>query len=45
MKNKLIEYLESLGFETVSQESSPRMIYLKDNITVTIEERKLSKKE
>ncbi|MFX0125640.1 MAG: hypothetical protein ACFFAE_18600 [Candidatus Hodarchaeota archaeon] len=40
MKKKVIEFLESLGFETVSSESSPRKIYLKDNFTVTVEERK-----
>lgn len=40
MKDKVIKYLESLGFETVSDKSSPRKIYLKDNFTVTVEERK-----
>ena len=40
MKDKVIKYLESLGFETVSHKSSPRKIYLKGNLTVTVEERK-----
>ena len=40
MKKKVIEFLESLGFETVSSESSPKKIYLKDNFIVTVEERK-----
>ena len=43
MKEKVIEYLESLGFETVSHKSSQRMIYLKDNVTVTVEERKITR--
>lgn len=41
MKEKVIEYLESLGFVTVSHKSSPRKIYLKDNIAVIVEERKI----
>jgi len=40
MKDKVIKYLESLGFETVSHKMSSRKIYLKDNLTVTVEERK-----
>ncbi len=40
MKKKVIEFLESLGFETVSHKSSPRKIYFKDNLAVTVEERK-----
>ncbi len=39
MKEKIIEYLESLGFVTVSYKSSKRMIYFKDDITVVAEER------
>ena len=39
MKKKVIKYLESLGFVTVSHKSSSRKIYLKDNITVSVEER------
>ena len=38
MKEKVIEYLESLGFETVSHKSSSRKIFLNDNVTVTVEE-------
>jgi len=43
MKEKVIEYLESLGFVTVSHKSSPRKIYFKDNITVVVEERNYKK--
>lgn len=39
MKEKVIAHLRSLGFETVSHISSPRKIFLKDDIIVTIEER------
>ena len=41
MKNKVIDFLISQGFETVSQETSSRMIFVKDNVTVTVEKRKL----
>ena len=37
MKEKLIEYLESLGFDTVSHTSSTRKIFFKDDIAVTVE--------
>ena len=40
MKEKVISYLESLGFETVSHKSSPRQIFYKDDIAVSVEERK-----
>jgi len=43
MKKQVIDYLESLGFITISHKSSPRKIYFKDNITVTVEERKYKK--
>lgn len=43
MKDKVIKYLESLGFETVNHKMSSRKIYLKDNHTVTVEERKYKK--
>jgi len=43
MKEKVIKYLESLGFVTVSHKSSPRKIYFKDDITVTVDERKNTK--
>lgn len=43
MKDKVIECLESLGFVTVSHKSSPRKIYLKDDITVAVEKRKYKK--
>ena len=39
MKDKVIEYLESLGFVTVSHKSSSRQIFFRDNIAVTVEER------
>jgi len=45
MKEKVISYLESLGFETVSHKSSPRQIFYKDNITVSLEERKYKSKK
>ena len=38
MEEKVINYLESLGFETVSYKSSPRQIFYKDNIAVSLEE-------
>jgi len=40
MKKRVIGYLESLGFETVSHETSPRMVFHRDKVTVTVEERK-----
>jgi len=39
----VINYLESLGFETVSHKTSPRKIFLKDGITVAVEERDYKK--
>lgn len=39
MKDKLIEYLESQGFVTVSHISSSKQIFYKDNISVIVEER------
>jgi predicted RNA binding protein YcfA (HicA-like mRNA interferase family) len=39
VKNKVIEYLESLGFVTISDKSSSRQIFFKENIAVTVEER------
>jgi len=43
MKEKVIEYLESQGFMTVSHKSSSRQIFFKDNVTVTVEERKITR--
>ena len=43
MKEKVISYLESLGFETVSHKSSLRQIFYKNDITVYVEERKYKK--
>ena len=43
MKEKVISYLESLGFETVSHKPSPRHIFDKDGIAVSVEERKYKK--
>ena len=40
MKKRVVDYLESLGFETVSHEASSRLIFLRDKVTVTVEERK-----
>ena len=37
MKEKVIEYHKSLGFETVSHDSSQRQIFHNDNIIVTVE--------
>ena len=42
MKEKVIEYLESLGFITVSHKSSSRQIFFKDNVTVAVEEKKIT---
>ncbi len=39
MKEKVISYLKSLGFETVSHESSSRQLFYKDGINVSVEER------
>jgi hypothetical protein len=41
MKDEVIEYLESLGFVTVSHRSSSRQTFFRDNISVTVEERNL----
>lgn len=38
MKVKVIKYLKSLGFETISHNSSQRQIFHNDTITVTVEE-------
>ncbi len=43
MKDKVIEYLESLGFVTISHISSSKQIFFKDNISVVVEERKHKK--
>jgi len=40
MKKRVVDYLESLGFELVSYKTSSRMIFLRDKVTVTVEERK-----
>lgn len=40
MKKKVIDYLDSLGFETVSHETSSRLIFHRDKVTLTVEERK-----
>jgi hypothetical protein len=40
---KVIEYLESLGFETVSHISSSKQIFFKDDVSVIVEERKHKK--
>lgn len=42
MKEKVIEYLESQGFMTISLKSSSRQIFFKDNVTVAVEERKIT---
>jgi len=39
MNAKVINYLESLGFVTVSHKSSSRKIYFKDDTIVTVEKR------
>ena len=39
MKKRIIDYLESLGFETVSHETSSRLIFQNGKVTVTVEER------
>jgi len=36
---KIINYLESLGFENISHNSSHRQIFHYDNITISLEER------
>jgi predicted RNA binding protein YcfA (HicA-like mRNA interferase family) len=38
MKEKVINYLKSLGFEAISHNSSKRQIFHNKNITVTVEE-------
>jgi len=38
MKGKVIKYLKSQGFETISHESSQRQIFHNKNITITVEE-------
>lgn len=38
MKDKVIKYLESLGFVTVSHKSSQKQIFFKDNISIVVEE-------
>ncbi len=43
MKKKVIDYLESLGFVTVSHKSSSRKIFLKDDIIVAVEKRRHEK--
>ena len=43
MKVKIIEYLESLGFETISHNSSQRQIFHNEDIVVTVEEQLKSK--
>jgi len=43
MKEKVIRYLESLGFETVSHKSSQRQVFYKDDVAVSVEERKYKK--
>jgi predicted RNA binding protein YcfA (HicA-like mRNA interferase family) len=40
MKKRIVDYLESLGFNLVSYKTSSRMIFHRDNITVTVEEKK-----
>lgn len=40
MKDKVIDFLTSQGFEIVSHETSSRIIFFKDNVTVTVEKRK-----
>ena len=39
MKEKVIGYLKSLGFETISHNSSHRQIFHNFNIIVTVEEK------
>jgi len=36
MKEKIINYLKSLGFEAVSHKSSSRQIFYKDDIAVSV---------
>ena len=38
MKKKVIRYLKSLGFETISHDSSKRQIFRYNNITISVEE-------
>jgi hypothetical protein len=38
MKKKVIEFLKSHGFKTVSHNSSTRQIFQNKNLTVTIQE-------
>jgi hypothetical protein len=40
MKDIVIDFLTSHGFETISHETSSRMVFFKDNVTVTVKERK-----
>lgn len=39
MKEKVINYLESIGFENVSHKSSYRQVLSRENIIVTIEKK------
>ena len=39
MKNEIISYLKSMGFETISHNSSHRQIFHNFNIIVTVEEK------
>ena len=42
-KDKVIEYLKSLGFVTVSHKSSSKQIYSKDDLSVIVKERNYKK--
>lgn len=44
MKDRLIRYIKSLGFESISHKSSRRKIFFKDNIIVTVDDCKRIRK-
>jgi hypothetical protein len=43
MKEKVIKYLESLGFITVSHKSSVQQVFSKENIIVIVEDKSHTK--
>jgi hypothetical protein len=43
MKEKIINYLKSQGFEAISHDSSKKQIFCYDNITVAVEEQRKNK--
>jgi hypothetical protein len=43
MINKIIKFLETLDFKTVSHKTSSSKIFIKNNIIVTVKENKIKK--